>query len=106
MYTDRNNRIPYKYEDGQEINNCSDFHPTKLTKLCYTRRNFVHKTPKGAIWMWSPADQFILCWEINNKLYILFLYVDNILLFADKVEIQCIKAFMMKEFQWITVICD
>jgi hypothetical protein len=39
-------------------------------------------------------------------LYILFLYVDNILLFADEVEIQREKASMMKEFQWITLICD
>jgi hypothetical protein len=46
-------------------------------------------------------------WHIvGEKIYFLILYVDDILLFADIGEIESIKAFMMKEFQWITVICE
>jgi hypothetical protein len=30
--------------------------------------------------------------------------VDDILLFADEEEIARVKTFMMKEFQWITVV--
>ncbi len=97
----------------------------KFARLCYTRRNFVHQASEGLIWMYSIRP-VVVCkdsrgatswrlltnanWSmhfaIGNKLYILILNVDDILLFADMAEIKRVKTFMMKEFQWITVICD
>jgi hypothetical protein len=53
----------------------------------------------------TPTDPCIFRRIVGEKVYFLILYVDDILLFADIEEIERVKAFMMKEFQWITVIC-
>jgi hypothetical protein len=53
-----------------------------------------------------PTDPcFIRCIE-DKRIFILILYVNDILLFASLQEIECVKTYMMKEFQWITVVCD
>jgi hypothetical protein len=54
----------------------------------------------------TPTIPCIFRQAVNDKLYILMLHVVDILLFAVLEEIERVKAFMMKEFQWITVICD
>jgi hypothetical protein len=54
----------------------------------------------------TPTDPCIFWHIVREKIYFLILYVDDNLLFADSEEIESIKAFMMKEFQWITVICE
>jgi hypothetical protein len=36
-------------------------------------------------------------------LFLLILYVDDILLFATFAEIKRVQTFMMKEFKWITI---
>jgi hypothetical protein len=51
-----------------------------------------------------PTDPCIFRKMSGLVLCILILYVDDILLFADDVEINRVEAFMKKEFQWITVI--
>ena len=52
----------------------------------------------------TPTDPCIFRRIVNQKIYFLILYVDDILLFADDEEIIRVKTFMMKEFQWITVV--
>ena len=54
----------------------------------------------------TPTDPCIFQRASDDKIYFLILYVDDILLFANMQEIERVKAFMMKEFQWITVICE
>jgi hypothetical protein len=54
----------------------------------------------------TPTDPCIFRRANDNKIYLLILYVDDILLFADTHEIERVKAFMMREFQWIMVICE
>jgi len=52
----------------------------------------------------TPTDPCIFCRSINEKILILILYVDDILIFADSIESARVKTFMEKEFKWITVI--
>lgn len=52
----------------------------------------------------TPTDPCIFWRIVGEKIYFLILYVDDILLFADGEEIARVKEFMMKEFQWITVV--
>jgi hypothetical protein len=52
----------------------------------------------------TPTDPCIFCRLINEKIFILILYVNDILLFADSVEIARVKTFMERGFKWITVI--
>jgi hypothetical protein len=33
----------------------------------------------------------------------MLIYLDDVLIFADKVEIKCIEEFFKKEFTWITM---
>jgi hypothetical protein len=54
----------------------------------------------------TPTDPCIFRHIVRQKIYFLILHVDDILLFADIEEIERVKTFMMKEFRWITVICD
>jgi hypothetical protein len=49
----------------------------------------------------TPTDPCIL--RRVNELFILILYVDDILLFANIPKIERVQAFMTKEFKWITV---
>lgn len=41
---------------------------------------------------------------VIGKIFILILYVDNILIFADSVEIARVITFMASKFKWITII--
>jgi hypothetical protein len=54
----------------------------------------------------TPADPCLFRCIVAQKIYFLMLYVDVILLFANKEEITRVKAFMMKEFQWTTVVSE
>jgi hypothetical protein len=54
----------------------------------------------------TPTDPCTFRHIVGEKIYFLILYVDDILLFADISEIERVKAFMMKEFQWISVVCE
>jgi len=54
----------------------------------------------------TPTDPCIFRRAVTENLFILIVYINNILLFANSQEIQQVKAFMMKEFHWITVICN
>jgi hypothetical protein len=38
---------------------------------------------------------------VGDKVYLLLLYIDNILLIADLQELDCLEAEFLKEFQWI-----
>ncbi len=49
----------------------------------------------------TPTDPCIF-WKVN-QFFLLILYVDDILLFADQAEIERVQAFMTTEFKWITV---
>lgn len=41
---------------------------------------------------------------VIGKIFILILYVDNILIFADSVEIARVITFMASKFKWIAII--
>jgi hypothetical protein len=51
----------------------------------------------------TPMDQCIFRKVNGNVIYLLILYVDDILLFANEEEINRVEAFMKREFRWITV---
>jgi len=54
----------------------------------------------------TSTDPCIFRRIVGERIYFLILYVDDILLFANIEETKRVKTFMMKEFQWITVICE
>jgi hypothetical protein len=40
---------------------------------------------------------------IRNKIFLLLIYADDILIFADEAELKRIESFFMEEFRWITM---
>jgi hypothetical protein len=68
-------------------------------QLWYTK---IAKVLRRERYISTPTDPCIF-WKVN-QLYILILYVDDILLFADQEEIDRVQAFMKQEFKWITVV--
>ncbi len=40
---------------------------------------------------------------VNGKVFLLLIYVNDILILADTTEIERIKKFFMREFTWITM---
>jgi hypothetical protein len=51
----------------------------------------------------TPTDPCIFKKAVEGMLFLLILYVDDILLFASCAEINRVQKFMEKEFKWITV---
>lgn len=51
----------------------------------------------------SPTDPCVMRKVVNDKIYILLIYVDDILVIADKAEINRLKDEFTKEFTWITM---
>jgi hypothetical protein len=68
-------------------------------QLWYTK---IAKVLRREGYISTPTDPCIF--RKVNQLYILILYVDDILLFADQEEIDRVQAFMKQEFKWITVV--
>ena len=51
----------------------------------------------------SPTDPCVLRKIVDGKVYLLTIYVDDILVFADENEVTRIKEAFVKEYQWITM---
>jgi hypothetical protein len=51
----------------------------------------------------SPTDPCVMRRIVGDKIFLLLIYVDDILIFADEMEIKCIKDFFKAEFTWITM---
>jgi hypothetical protein len=64
----------------------------KLTKV-FRREGYEH----------SPMDPFIRRQIIRDKIFLMLIYLDYVLIFADKAEIKRIEEFFKKEFTWITM---
>jgi hypothetical protein len=51
----------------------------------------------------SPTDPCVLQRIVGEKVYLLLVYVDDILILADDEEINRIEIFFLEEFTWITM---
>ncbi len=54
----------------------------------------------------SPTDHCVMRKVVNGKVFLLLIYVDDILILADTTEIEWIKKFFVREFTWITMQVD
>ena len=51
----------------------------------------------------SPTDPCVLRRIVEDKVYLLTIYVDDILVLADEEEVQRIRDAFVEEYQWITM---
>jgi hypothetical protein len=51
----------------------------------------------------SPTDPCVLRKLVDGKLYLLLIYVDDILILADRAEITRLQEIFTKEYTWITL---
>lgn len=51
----------------------------------------------------SPTDPCVMRRIVNDKICLLLIYVDDILILADRAEIERLKVNFTKEFTWITM---
>ena len=51
----------------------------------------------------SPTDPCVLRRIVEDKVYLLTIYVDDILVLADEEEVQRIRDAFVEEYQWITI---
>jgi hypothetical protein len=84
---------------------------TKLLKALYGCVQFgqlwyrkIEKVLRREGYTTTPTDPCIFKKAVEGMLFLLILYVDDILLFALCAEIDRVQKFMEKEFKWITVI--
>jgi hypothetical protein len=48
-------------------------------------------------------DPCIMRGVVRNQIFLLLIYVDDIVIFADEVGLKCIESFCKEEFTWITI---
>ena len=51
----------------------------------------------------SPIDPCVLRRVVNNKVWLLLIYVDDILVITDRSEIERLRTRFTEEFTWITM---
>jgi len=51
----------------------------------------------------SPTDPCVMRKLVNGKVFLLVIYVDDILVIADEAEIEQLNQEFIKEYQWITM---
>ncbi len=52
----------------------------------------------------NPIDPGVMKSLFGEQTYLLFIYVDDILLFADEEEIKCMDRIFIQEFIWISTV--
>jgi len=72
----------------------------QASKLWYEK---VRKFLESLGYVRGEVDPCVFRRVVGEKVYLLTLYVDDILLIAEKLEIECVEKAFEAEFQWITM---
>jgi hypothetical protein len=62
-------------------------------KLFLIEQGYVH----------GDIDPCMFRWVVDGKVYLLLVYIDDILLIGDEREVNCMEKEFLKEFRWITM---
>ncbi len=71
----------------------------QASKLWY---NKLTKVLRAEGYEHSPTDPCVMWWVVDGKVFLLLIYVDDILVLADEVELERIEEVFVREYTWIT----